>query len=142
MYDNAKIKLCFSGVFVLAPRANNSDVTLESCLFGEVKLTKDADIDKCKYSGYGNGFDSKGPFSHPSGGFGKNLIIFGADTSSSAHANNKTRSILVLGKNFMQGIDGATIYIEKMYSTNFTVANKSFCLNLHLSLYFPMVKNY
>ena len=51
--------------------------------------------------------------------------------SSSAHANNKTRSILVLGKDFVQGIDGVTIYAEKMYSTNFTVANKKFCLRLH-----------
>ena len=51
--------------------------------------------------------------------------------SSSAHANNKTRSILVLGKDFIQGIDGTTIYAEKMHSTNFTVANKNFCLSLH-----------
>ena len=46
--------------------------------------------------------------------------------SSSSHANNKTRSILVLGKDFIQGIDGTTIYAKKMYSTNFTVANKIF----------------
>ena len=51
---------------------------------------------------------------------------------SSTHANNKTRSILVLGKDFIQGIDGTTIYAEKMYSTtNFTVDNKNFCLSLH-----------
>ena len=51
--------------------------------------------------------------------------------SSSAHANNKTKSNLVLGKDFIQGIDNATIYAEKMYSTSFTVANKRFCLSLH-----------
>ena len=51
--------------------------------------------------------------------------------SSYVHANNKTRSILVLGKDFLQGIDNATIYAEKMYSTNFTVDNKKFCLGLH-----------
>ena len=34
--------------------------------------------------------------------------------SSSAHANNKTRNILVLGKDFIQGIDRTTIYAEKM----------------------------
>ena len=58
-------------------------------------------------------------------------IIFGADLSSSTHANNKTRSILVLGEDFIQGIDNTTIYPEKMYSTNFTVDNKTFCLSLH-----------
>ena len=33
-------------VYKLASRTNNSNVTLENCLFGEVKLTKNADIDK------------------------------------------------------------------------------------------------
>ena len=74
---------------------------------------KNTDIDKYKYSGYGIGFDSRGIFSHPNGGLGKNFIIFGADMSSSAHANNKTRSILFLGKDFIQGIDNTTIYAEK-----------------------------
>ena len=53
------------------------------------------------------------------------------DMSSSTHANNKRRSILVLGKDFIQGIDSTKNYAEKMYSTNFTVANKKFCLSLH-----------
>ena len=30
-----------------------------------------------------------------------------------------------------QGINCITIYAEKMYSTNFTVNNKKFCLSLH-----------
>ena len=51
--------------------------------------------------------------------------------SSSGHANNKTRNILFLGIDFIQGIDNTTIYAEKIYSTNFTVANKKFCLSLH-----------
>ena len=51
--------------------------------------------------------------------------------SHSAHANNKTRSILVLGKDFIQVIDNTTIYPEKMDSPNFTVDNKKFCLSLH-----------
>ena len=31
----------------------------------------------------------------------------------------------------MQKIDDTTIYAEKMYSPNFTIANKTFCLSLH-----------
>ena len=54
--------------------------------------------------------------------------------SSSAHANNKTRSILVLGREFIQGIDNATIYAAKMYSTNFTV-DKKISLSLHYNGY-------
>ena len=35
---------------------------LTNALFGAVKLTKNADIDKYKYFGYGIGFDGKGFF--------------------------------------------------------------------------------
>ena len=37
----------------------------------------------------------------------------------------------MLSKDFIQGIDSTTIYAEKIYSTNFTVDNKKFCLSLH-----------
>ena len=43
--------------------------TLENCLFRAVSLTKHADIDQYKYSGYGIGFDRKGEFSFGSNGF-------------------------------------------------------------------------
>ena len=33
--------------------------TLEKCLFGAVRLTKNADMNKHKYSGYDIGFDRK-----------------------------------------------------------------------------------
>ena len=33
--------------------------------------------------------------------------------SCSGHANNKIRNILVLGKDFIQGIDNTTIYAKK-----------------------------
>ena len=36
--------------------------TLENCLFGAVKLTKNTDIDKYGYSNYGIGFDRNGFF--------------------------------------------------------------------------------
>ena len=57
--------------------------TLQNCLFGAVSLTKNADIDKHKYSGYGVGFDRKGEFSFGNG-FGRNCIILTADMSSSS----------------------------------------------------------
>ena len=51
--------------------------------------------------------------------------------SSSSHANNKKNNILILGKDFVQEINGTTIYAEKLYSINFTEKNKNFCLSLH-----------
>ena len=60
-------------------------------MFGAVKLPKNADIDNYKYFVYGKGLDRKGPFSHVSGRFGNNTVIFGVDMSSSVHANNKKK---------------------------------------------------
>ena len=54
----------------------------------------------------------------------------GADLSSSVHANNKTKNILVLGKYFVQGLENTAVFAEKLYS-NFTENNKKFCLSLH-----------
>ena len=99
-------------------------------MFGSVKLTKNLDIDKYKYSGYGFGLDRRDEFSFDDG-FGQNVIILGADMSSSVHANNKTKNILVFGKGFTQGLDNTTIYAEKTYPINFTKTNTKFCLSLH-----------
>ena len=48
----------------------SSDHTIKNCLFGAVTLTKNADIEKYKYSGSGIGFNRRSIFSLPSGGFG------------------------------------------------------------------------
>ena len=40
--------------------------------------------------------------------------------SSSANANNKTRSILILDEGFTQRLEDTTLYAEKMYQVNFT----------------------
>ena len=104
--------------------------TLEKCLFRAVSLTKNTDIDKYKYSGYGIGFDRHGEFSFVNG-FVRNCIIFGADLSSYSHDNNKKNNILVLGKDLVQGIAGTTIYAEGLYKVNFTENNKKLCLYLH-----------
>ena len=109
---------------------NDSDPTLKNCLVGAVTLTKNADIDKYRYSGYGTGFDRRSSFSFPGGGFGQNVLIFGVDMSSSAHIDNKKKDILVLGKGPTQGLEH-TLTAEKMYSINFTVTRKKICLSLH-----------
>ena len=63
-----------------------------------IVTTKNAYIDKYGYSGYGIGFDRKSSFSFPDGGFGQNVLIFGADMSSSVHVDNKKKDILVIAK--------------------------------------------
>ena len=92
-------------------------------MFGAVTLTKNADIDKYRYSGYGTEFDRRSSFSFPGGGFGQNVLIFGAEMSSSPHIDNKKKDILVLGIGPTQGLEH-TLTAEKMYSINFIVTKK------------------
>ena len=62
----------------------NTDFTLGNCLFGAVKVIKNADPDKCVYSE--NVFQLKF-----CSNWGKNIVIFGVDMSSSVHVDNKKR---------------------------------------------------
>ena len=91
--------------------SHSDDPTLKDCLFGAATLTKNADIDKYRYSCYGIGF-VRIDFAFPGGGFGQNVLIFGPDMSSSAHIDNKKKDILVLGRRPAQGLEH-TLTAEK-----------------------------
>ena len=67
-------------------------------------MTKNANIDKCKYYGYGIEFNRHGSFSTLIGGFGFNLIILGVDMKSSVHVDN-----LILGER----LDGTILTAKK-----------------------------
>ena len=92
------INLYISYTLGLQLRNSNTDFTLSNCLFGSVKLTKNADLDKYKYYCYGIGFDSHSDFLFTDGSYGKNVIIFGANMSSSVHIDNKGKDILISWK--------------------------------------------
>ena len=101
-------------VYEISKSINISDYpTLENCLFGAVTLTKNTDINKYKYSGYGIAFDRQGNFSFPGNGLGRNVIIFGVDMSSSTKIDNRKKDILILGKSPTQGLhfNGANSYL-------------------------------
>ena len=102
-----------------------------NCLFGSVKLTKNADLDKYQYGGYCIGFDSRSEFSFTDGSFGKNVSIFGSDISSSVHIDNKGKYILILGEGATQGFDDTALTAEAKYPINFTQSGKRFVLSLH-----------
>ena len=121
-------------IYIVYETTDNSNVssypTLENCLFGAVKLTKNADIDKYEYCSYGIGFDRHGSFS-----FGnevcKNVIIFAVGICSSTKIDNREKVILTLEKGPTQGLEH-TLSADKLYSINFTEKkNKKFCLGLH-----------
>ena len=68
-----------------ASSSHDNGPTIKNCLFG-------ADIEKCKYSGYGIGFDRRSCFSFTGGGFGQNVLIFGTDMSTSIHIEYKKKT--------------------------------------------------
>ena len=50
--------------------------------------------------------------------------------STSIHIDNKGKDILVLGRGPAKGLE-STLTAENIYSINFTVTKKKFCLSLH-----------
>ena len=72
------------------------DYASRNSKFGAVKLTRNTNFEKYKYSGYGIGFDGPGHFLLSVGsGLVKNVIIFGTDIILSVHINNKNKYVLV-----------------------------------------------
>ena len=150
-YNDTKIKVQFTGSCLKQPKftfthkkvvnvyivyelgassSHDSDPTIKNCLFGAVTLTKNTDIEKYKYFGYGIGLDRRSSSSFTGGGFGQNVLIFRADMSTSIHVDNKKKDILVLGRGPRQGLE-STLTAEKMFSINFTVTKKKFRLSLY-----------
>ena len=118
--------------------SRNNKFTIQNALFGAIEITKNANTSKYKYKGYGICFDENEKFTHvrKEGNFNhttsaRNVIIFGADTSFSKHANNKANSIYVMGKDYVQKINDTTIYAEKLFYRNFTDPGHKFILSLH-----------
>ena len=87
-------------------------------MFGNVRITTNADPNKYSYSGYKIEFDSLSFISLPND-LDKSIIIFGADMSSSVHAYNKNKDILILGKVETKALDNSTLTPEAEYSINF-----------------------
>ena len=72
-------------------------------------------------------------------------MIFRVDLSSSVHVDNNKKYILILGEGPTQGLDGASLTVEKKYSINFTVTRKKFCLSLYYNgtnIYLLMVPKF
>ena len=62
---------------------------MDNCLFGAVKLTKNADPDKNGFSEYGIGFDPRSQILWTDGSWDKNVVNFSIDNSASVNFNNK-----------------------------------------------------
>ena len=128
-------------VYKLDPLASTRDksFTIQNALFGAMQITKNAtDNDKNNYKGYGICFDERSEFGHTITEVGRahttdarNVLMFGADMSSSVHATNRANHIYLMGTGLTQGINDTTIYAEKNFYRNFTDFGKKFVLSLH-----------
>ena len=94
--SNKSIYICYISGTQL--RNTSTDFTLNNCLFGSVKLTKNADPDKYKYNNYIVGFDSRSEFPYTGGSIGRYIFIVGGDISSTVYVDNKEKSNLILGE--------------------------------------------
>ena len=90
-YTHGKVVNIYIVYELAASSSHDSDPTIKNCLFGAVTLTKNADIDKYGYSGYGIGFDRRSSCSFPGTGFGQNVLIFGVDMNIFSHIDNKKK---------------------------------------------------
>ena len=61
----------------------------------------------------------------------KNVIIFGADMSSSVHTDHRNKNILILRKGPTQELYDTRLTAEAKYPINFTQSGKRFVLSLH-----------
>ena len=112
-YAHGKIVNIYTVYEINQSNNTSSHPVLKICFFGAVSLTKNAGIDKYKCYGYGIGFDRHGYFSHPGGGTGRNVIIFGVDMSSSTKIDNRKKDILTLRKDLHK--DYNIDYLQKKY---------------------------
>ena len=53
------------------------------------------------------------------GSWGKNVIIFGVEMSSTVHVDNKKKDVLVLGEGWTQGLNSTTMTAKAKYPINF-----------------------
>ena len=113
------------------PQLRSTDFALGNCSFGSVKLIKNADLDKYKYTGSSIGLDSCSKFLFTDETHGKSVIIFGADMSWSVHVDNKGKDILILGEGPTQRLDDTTLAAEAKYPINFAQSGKRFVLSLY-----------
>ena len=82
------------------------------------------------YSGNGITFNSGDSWSFDND-TARNNIIFGADNSSSSHADNRKNNSLVLDKGSTFRITGSFGSPKENFSINFCKTNTKLCLSLH-----------
>ena len=122
-YNHGKIVTIYIVYDLKSTLKYDENFTLEICLFGAVKFTKNVDVDKYKYCGYGIGFDGKG-------GFHAQLVILVLTQQSLEQIWVHLfiliiQKKLILGKGPTQGLRKHSFTAEKIYSINFSATKRA-----------------
>ena len=118
-------------VYELNTKPHNpvNSFSLKDCLFGTVKLTKNADKSKFTHNRRGIAFDGKDSWSFTNG-FVRNVATFAVDNTSSSHTDIQKSNFLIVSEGPTEDINvGAA---EKNLALK---KNTKFCLSLHYSGY-------
>ena len=103
LYNDFILNLCIVYEF-MKPHNPVNCFSLKDCLFGTVKLTKNADKSKFTYNGRGIEFDGKGSWSF-SNGFARNVTIFVVNNTSSSHMDIQKSNFLIVSEGPTEGIN-------------------------------------
>ena len=106
------------------------EFTLVDCLFGTVKLIKNAQLNKYVFRGYGIGFDARSKFQLPKNKWSIKVVVFVVNNKLSLHADNKEKYMLVLAEGPIDGLDDTAIIEEDKQSINITKSRKNFFVDL------------
>ena len=98
------VNVCIDYNLVVWSKNLTSNFRFKNCLFRTTSAVKTSDKENYIYRGYGITFGSAGSWSFEDN-FARNVIIFGADNSSSPHSDNRKNNFLILGQGPTYGIN-------------------------------------
>ena len=110
------VNVCIDYDLLVWSKNLTSSFRFKNCLFGPTSVVKTNDKENYIYSGYGITFGSAGSWSFEDN-FARNVIIFGADNSSSRHSDNCKNNFLILGQGPTYGINENFGSLEEMFIT-------------------------
>ena len=110
------VNVCIDYDLLVWSKNLTSSFRFKNCLFGPTSVVKTNDKENYIYSGYGITFGSAGSWSFEDN-FARNVIIFGADNSSSRHSDNCKNNFLILGQGPTYGINENFGLLEEMFIT-------------------------
>ena len=110
--SNFILNLCIVYELNNWPRNPTNSFSLKNCLFGTVKLVRNAIKNKFTYNGWGITFDGEGSWSFGNG-CARNVLIFGIDSTSSSQTDTWKNNFLILGEGPADSINDSTGAVKK-----------------------------